>query len=247
MDKNGKDNVHKNHRMRMREKFNSIGFAGWSDYEILEYMLYNVYSRIDTNVIAHRLLDYSAGSIVTLLENSQDMSMAKDINGVGEKAVLYLRSLKEFCDFFKKKELTHRPIKLTRDTVNDIVHIIGFPTDRENILMICTDAFLNVKNIVNITTKNGSDFAGSSTDTIVHTAAANGAKYVLLVHNHPDGNKHVSAEDINMTSHADIILNSMGITLIDHLILCDGEYVSVKVTIFNSEEESEVDWDEQLY
>jgi DNA repair protein RadC len=70
-------------------------------------------------------------------------------------------------------------------------------------------------------------------------------KYVLLVHNHPDGCKRVSVEDMNMTIRADMILDNMGIKLIDHIIVSDDEYISVKVTVFNIEEETGKGWEEQ--
>ncbi len=239
------ENIHKNHRKRMRDKFNQIGFQGWSDYEILEYLLYNVYRQGDTNVTAHRLLDYSANNFVTMMENTKDMRMANDVNNVGEQTVLFLRSLKAFVDFYKKEELKYRPIKMTRDNIIEIINVVGFSTENEDILMICMDSHLNVKNVVNITEKSGTNYAGSSADKIINTAASNGAKYVMLVHNHPDGYKNVSVEDINMTIHADIILDSMGIKLIDHIIVCEDEFISVKVTVFNMEQEAGVEWHER--
>ena len=130
------DNIHKNHRQRMRAKFNETGFKGWSDYEILEYMLYNVYRQGDTNPVAHRMLEYSADNIVSLMKNSRDFRMVSDLKNVGETAVLFLRSLKEFVDYYKKQELKFEPKKLTRENFMDIVNVIGFEDDKEDILMI---------------------------------------------------------------------------------------------------------------
>ena len=245
MSKKGSENIHKDHRKRMRSKFEKIGFEGWSDYEILEYLLYNVYRRGDTNVTAHRLLDYSAKSFVTLMENTKARRLADDVMNVGDETVLFLRSIKEFIKFYKLEELKYKPVKLSRENIREVINIIGFSTDKEDILMICMDEYMNVKNVVNITEKSGANYAGSSATTIINTASANRAKYVLLVHNHPDGCKRVSVEDMNMTIRADMILDNMGIKLIDHIIVSDDEYISVKVTVFNIEEETGKGWEEQ--
>ena len=156
-----------------------------------------------------------------------------------------MRSIKEFIKFYKLEELKYKPVKLSRENIREVINIIGFSTDKEDILMICMDEYMNVKNVVNITEKSGANYAGSSATTIINTASANRAKYVLLVHNHPDGCKRVSVEDMNMTIRADMILDNMGIKLIDHIIVSDDEYISVKVTVFNIEEETGKGWEEQ--
>ena len=222
------DNIHKNHRKRMREKFDKIGFNGWSVYEILEYMLYNVYRQGDTNPVAHSLLAYSAESIVTLLENASDMRLANDIKNVGETTVLFLRSLSEFIKFYKKEELKYRPMQLTRKNMNEVINLVGFSSGSEDILMICLDNFMNVKAVVNITEKSTETSAQSDIKTIVATAMSNGAKKVILVHNHPDDCQYPSADDMNMTMHTDAILRNINIEFIDHFIICRDEIISIK-------------------
>lgn len=239
------DNIHKNHRQRMRAKFNETGFNGWSDYEILEYMLYNVYRQGDTNPVAHRMLEYSADNIVSLMKNAQDFRMVNDLNGVGETAVLYLRSLKAFVDYYKQQEIKFEPKKLVRENFMDIINIVGFDPGKEDILMICTDAYLNVLCIANITEQSGPDYASTSAEKIVKTATMNGAKYVLIVHNHPNGNSEISYDDISTTMHVDNLLRSVGIELIDHMIVCGKETISIKVDIIYKKEKQESEAEEE--
>lgn len=220
----------------MRAKFNETGFNGWSDYEILEYMLYNVYRQGDTNPLAHRMLDYSADSIVSLMKNAQDYRMVTDLNGVGETAVLYLRSLKAFVDYYKQQEIKFEPKKLVRENFMEIINIVGFDPGREDILMICTDAFLNVLCISNITEQSGPDYASTSAEKIVKTATMNGARYVLIVHNHPNGNANISYDDVETTMNVDHLLRSVGIELIDHMIVCGKDAISIKVDIIHKKE-----------
>ena len=230
-----KDNIHKNHRQRMRAKFSETGFKGWSDYEILEYMLYNVYRQGDTNPIAHRIMEYSGNSIVNVMRNARDLRMANDVNNVGETAVLFLRSLKEFIDYYKIRELKFEPQQLNRYNFRDIINVVGFEPDREDILMICADTFMNVKCIANISEQSSTTYAFTSAEKIIKTATMNGASYVLILHNHPNGVPEISEDDEKMTLYVDNLLNSVGIILIDHMVICGKRILSIKENIIRRE------------
>lgn len=225
----------------MRAKFNETGFNGWSDYEILEYMLYNVYRQGDTNPVAHNMLEYSADNIVSLMKNAQDFRMVTDLKGVGENAVLFLRSLKAFVDYYKQQEIKFEPKKLVRENFMDIINIVGFEPDKEDILMICTDTFLNVLCISNITEQRGPNYACTSAEKIVKTATMNGARYAMIVHNHPNGDGEISYDDIEMTINVDSLLRSVGIELIDHMVVCNKEAISIKVDIIYEKEKQRIE------
>ena len=49
--------LHDGHRDRMRERFLQTGFEGMEDHEALELILYYFFPRINTNPIAHRLIE----------------------------------------------------------------------------------------------------------------------------------------------------------------------------------------------
>ncbi len=52
-----KENIHKDHRKRVKSRFLKKGIDIFDDYQALEFLLFYVYSRIDTNPIAHRLIN----------------------------------------------------------------------------------------------------------------------------------------------------------------------------------------------
>ena len=220
----------------MRAKFNETGFTGWSDYEILEYMLYNVYRQGDTNPIAHDILRYSTNSIVNVMRNAQDFRMADDIKNVGETAVLFLRSLKEFVRYYKKQELKFEPIKIDRYNIVDVINNVDFEPDREEIVMVCADTVMNVKSVTNITEQSGVDYAFTSAERIIKAATMSGAKYVIIMHNHPNGKPEISSNDEEMTLKVDALLNAVGITLIDHMIICGKRVLSIKANVMAREE-----------
>lgn len=61
---------------------------------------------------------------------------------------------------------------------------------------------------------------------IVKSAIIAGATGVILFHNHPSGNTRPSKSDLEQTRNLRDILNRLGITLNDHIIIGDGNYFS---------------------
>ena len=51
------ENLHSNHRERLRERFERVGALSLEPHVLLELFLFDVLPRVDTNPIAHRLLD----------------------------------------------------------------------------------------------------------------------------------------------------------------------------------------------
>lgn len=56
------------------------------------------------------------------------------------------------------------------------------------------------------------------------------ATAVLLFHNHPSGDPHPSPEDVELTLRLRAAGELMGVTVVDHVILGDGKYCSLKET-----------------
>jgi DNA repair protein RadC len=75
---------------------------------------------------------------------------------------------------------------------------------------------------------------GSLDASVVHprevfrTAVVGGAAAVVLFHNHPSGDATPSREDIELTRRLVAAGDLMGITVLDHVILADTRYVSLR-------------------
>lgn len=228
---NNKKNVHSGHRERMQNKFKEIGFKGWSKYEIMEYMLYFSIPRADTNPYAHSLLDYSCGSVVKLLNDACDGDKLKSVAGIGDKTILYLKSLKSFIDYYRAEELKYKPIRLTRDNFTEVINSIGMSRENENIFMICLDKHMRIQNVLDLTVDSDMYGARTDTDKVVRYAAASNAANVVLVHNHPSGFDEISKQDIIMTNKIDSMLRTLNIFLVDHYIIADDKIVSVRMSM----------------
>ena len=77
---------------------------------------------------------------------------------------------------------------------------------------------------------NEGGVAGAELDVrrIVENAILTHASGVVLAHNHPSGIALPSAEDVAATARAKNALETIGVELVDHLIIADGDFVSLQ-------------------
>ena len=99
--------------------------------------------------------------------------------------------------------------------------------DREQFIIAC----LNTKNEpTNISVVS----VGSLNKAIVHprevfkTAILSNAASIMAFHNHPSGNTEPSQQDIQLTNRLYEAGELLGIKLLDHLIIGDGTFTSLK-------------------
>ena len=69
--------------------------------------------------------------------------------------------------------------------------------------------------------------AGISIRRIVEVALGANASTVVLAHNHPSGLALPSGEDLQATRRISAALRAVDVTLADHIVVSDGDYVSM--------------------
>jgi DNA repair protein RadC len=75
---------------------------------------------------------------------------------------------------------------------------------------------------------------GSLNASLVHPrevfkpAVAMSAAAVIVAHNHPSGDARPSGDDIDLTARLDRCGDLLGIALLDHLVVGDGEIISIR-------------------
>jgi len=113
------------------------------------------------------------------------------------------------------------------DDVNKILQSYLNGVDREHFVVI----LLNRKNgIIGINTVSVGDLSTS----IVHPrevfkpAIVAGAASIIVAHNHPSGDPAPSRDDINVTTRLKEAGDILGINVLDHIIIGDGCYISLK-------------------
>ncbi|MGN0162548.1 MAG: JAB domain-containing protein [Candidatus Ornithomonoglobus sp.] len=222
--------LHAGHRERMRKRFDESGFDGWSEHEVLEFMLFHARPRVNMNHIAHTIMFNSANSMSRMFELAESGALGK-LNNIGSGTVDFLRHLKAFIDYYHSNVLKGKSVQMTRNNFKEVLEYIDFPIDSEDLFSICLNRRMVIKYVASVAETAGETHAAMRPDRIMKLATAVGADFVVLVHNHPSGNTEPSYDDIYMTEQIDKMLSAVGIFLVDHFIVCGDEIVSIKMTL----------------
>lgn len=119
-----------------------------------------------------------------------------------------------------------RKIQSPRDGHAFFSHLIE-DADREKMLILC----MNTKNQP---IAYGTVHIGTINSSIMHPreilkfAIMSNAASIMISHNHPSGDPSPSQEDVNVTLRVKEAFDIVGINLLDHIIVGDKSYVSLK-------------------
>lgn len=216
--------VHHGHRERMKQEFLQGGLAHFSEPRVLELLLF--YSRLqgDVNPLAHRLLD-TFGSLAGVLDAPPE-ALAK-VPGVGENTVVLLKLLPAIAARYLASRANAEMILSDSASLHELFLPYFFGARNEMSYLACFDSKLKLLGVKKIS--EGSPNANEISIRKISTEAlALNATVVVLAHNHPSGLATPSEEDIFTTRYIQDSLRPLGITLYDHVILADGEMVSLK-------------------
>lgn len=135
--------------------------------------------------------------------------------------IVSVRMVKE-CSLMYKDRVVSSP----GDGYNLLRQFLG-DVDREHFVVICLDTKNQPTNI-NVC------HIGSLNASIVHPrevmkpAILSNAASILVGHNHPSGNPEPSQEDIQVTRKLVEAGKIMGIDILDHIVMGDDSFVSLK-------------------
>lgn len=134
----------------------------------------------------------------------------------------------------KEQEVPKRPTLRTASEVYAFVRARIEYLDHEELLVIAVNAKHRLIDVECVT-------KGTLTTTLIHprevfqSALRQGAWGVILAHNHPSGDPHPSREDRGVTRRLIEAGSLLGINVLDHVIIGDGRFVSLR-------DEGLVDW-----
>ena len=88
------DNLHSGHRDRLRQRLMTFGADALCEHELLELILFYALPRVNTNDIAHCLVN-RFGTINNILNAPQ--SELESVRGVGGSTAEFIRLMRDMC------------------------------------------------------------------------------------------------------------------------------------------------------
>ncbi|MBO4916319.1 MAG: DNA repair protein RadC [Bacteroidales bacterium] len=174
--------------------------------------------------LAQRLLALAGGSLVQLSQIPLERLRAR--RGLGGAKVLPVLAALELGRRFISEEsrLEKIPVVAPAQVYRMMKPVMkGLQTEE------CWVIYLNSARYVigrECVSSGGLNATILDVKRIVASALERRAQSVVLVHNHPSGNPRPGSEDLNQTLALRRAMDSMSISLLDHVVLCDDSYYS---------------------
>ena len=216
------ESIHKGHRERLKQRFLEEGLDNFTDIQVLELLLFYCIPRKDTNPIAHSLLAHF-GSLSQVLE--APVEELQKVEGVGESAAAFLHLL-QAVGYRALREAGDDTILNSVDSAGAYFQKLLRGERREVLYQVCLDAKGKVLSHKRLSFGTVS-MAPVNVREVVENALYTDASGVLLAHNHPSGIALPSEDDRQITLQIRQALGTMGIELVDHIIVADNDFVSM--------------------
>ena len=217
------DNFHKGHRERMRKRFLETGLKGFAEHEILEMLLFYTIPRCDTNPIAHAILEEY--KTLANVFDADPVSLQK-IPQVGENTATLLTMMPHLFRAYENSKYGKDCLIQDSCALGEYAASMLRGKKYEEFALICLDSNRRVH-------WSGTIISGTIDQLeayprlVVEEVIKHNAKTVAFAHNHPGGAVRPSAEDRRATQILVELLNSIDVTVIDHIIVAGDRYYSM--------------------
>ena len=209
---------------RPREKLIKYGEKNLSDAELLAIILRTGSKNHTAISLAHQIIkDHKQG--IRYLYNAT-VEEISSIKGIGIAKATQIKAAIELGRRLSMESLIKFSIKSPLDVVDYLMEEMRYSME-ENFNVVLLDTKNKVISVENIT-------KGIVNASLVHprevfkVAIRKNSTSMILAHNHPSGDPTPSKEDKSITKRLVETGRIVGIQVLDHIIIGDGNYLSFK-------------------
>ncbi|GAB4441306.1 MAG: DNA repair protein RadC [bacterium] len=209
---------------RPRERLLKLGAKALSTPELIAILIRTGTKGKSALEIANEMIS-KAGSIRTLF-NSSFVELSK-IKGLNKAKITTLLASIELARRYSSETGEKRTVIKGPEDVYHLYKSKVLGLQQEVFIVL----YLNSKNEIVSEEQLGSSTANSCLchpQEFIRGLLNRGASRMILIHNHPSGDKKASQKDIDFTKELSSHLKYFGFELLDHLIIADNGYTSLK-------------------
>jgi len=203
------------HRKRLRDRFLQGGLDGFLDYEIIELLLTLGTPRKDCKQIARESIKKFEGLRGVLDVSSEEL---QEIKGIGPMNIFGLKLFHAIYERCAKERIPKKTPLTSPKLVADYFRKKLGREKKEHFAILLLDSRNNLIKISDIS-------VGTLNANLVHPreifveALRQNAASIILIHNHPSGDPEPSRDDIEVTKRIVEAGKTMGIDVLDHIII----------------------------
>ena len=215
--------IHDGHRQRLKDRFLAEGLDHFDELYVLELLLFYCIPRKDTNPIAHQLLNHF-GSLTNVFEATVDE--LQKVPGISKNAATFLTLVPQAGRYYQIKRAEAGDILHTIEQCGRYLVPYFYGRENETVFLLCLDAKCKVL-ACKMVGEGSVNSANIPIRRVVEIALNANATTVVLAHNHPSGLAFPSADDIQTTLRVAKAMDAVEITLADHIVVADNDFVSM--------------------
>ena len=218
------ENIHAGHRERLKTKYLEHGLDSFTDIEAIELLLFYAIPRRSTNELAHTLLNRFK-SFRGVLEAEQ--SELEQVPGIGENAALLIRLVTGLSSRYQIA--AHPKGAVISGSAEAGAYLLPYFSYRreECSVLLCLDTAGRVIDC-HLLAEGSPGTVNLPMRELVNLALRDKAARVILAHNHVSGVALPSAADVDTTGRLYRTLRTIDVELMDHIIVSDGDFVSMR-------------------
>ena len=216
---------YKGHRERIRKKFMDKGIHSFSNYEILEFLLFYCNAQGDTKPIAKAILK-KFKSLNRVFK--ADVKELETVEGVGPISAILIKFVGELLTELYGENLK---IETKADKITDKEALLKFLRNKigyEDIEKFYVIYLSSSNEVIAFEESSSGTLDRSSIypREIYKRVIMENAKSIIIAHNHPSGNTCPSKCDIDITNEIAKGLKNFGALLLEHIIITRDSYFS---------------------
>lgn len=210
------------HRKRVKTKYFEKGESAFFDYELLEMLLFYSIPRKDTKDIAKALLE-KFGSVDNVL--NADIRQLKTVEGIGKDSACLIKlvaDLRERAIDSRKKQITIRGIAQAGEHFRKLLA----NETKENFAAMVLDNGNRIQ-FFGIVKEGSIGTVDAPLRELTYLVTDKLATGIIIAHNHPKGVAKPSAADVNVTIKIRDFMKTLGVVLLDHIIIGSNDVYSM--------------------
>ncbi len=208
------------------EKSEAYGFESLSDEELLAIIIRSGTKKYSCMDAAAALVRETGGQGIIGLQKLSVKELS-ELPGIGKVKAVQLKSI---CELSRRMASRRRAERPKFDSAKNVVGYLmedmrHLEQEQLRLLLLDTKCMLIHEKIMSIGTVNATIMPPRE---ICREALLRDSTGFILVHNHPTGDPSPSRDDVISTQKIMNAANLIGISLIDHIIIGDNTYISMK-------------------
>lgn len=216
-------NLHKDHRKRVRLRYLNDGIGSMADHNIIELLLFYGIPYKDTNDIAHDLIE-RFGDLNGVLDSSVEELMR--VNGIGETTATLIHLTRDIALKYAENKKQESTLCVTEKHFEDFLRMKYAGETREIMYMLFINAHGRIVKCVKVC-EGSPNTVTVDNRTVVEAALRQDATDIVLAHNHPNGFAVPSVADVRSTASVIPLLRTIGVNLLDHIIVAGDDCFSM--------------------